>query len=108
MQSFLAAVKGKGLRVSVLFDQDTHVWTIETGPSEASQLPSRNELLARVSAFKTNLHVSPERITQIERETIEQSQSLLWYVVRRCRLTASMFGKVVQRLPSTPPDSLVK
>ena len=94
--------------MSILFDKDTQVWTAETGPSEASQLPSRNELLARVSAFKTSLHLPPEKIRQLERETTDQSQSPLWYAARRYRLTASMFGKVVQRLPSTPTDSLVK
>ncbi len=95
---------------SVLFDKDTRVWT-ETGavgPSETSQMPSRNELLERVTAFKKSLCLSSERIRQMERETTEQSQSSLWYSARRYRLTASVFGKVFQRLPTTPPDSLVK
>ena len=115
LEGFLAAVKGKGLGVSVLLDKDTRVWTGEessqksaVGPSEGSQLPSRSELLERVAAFKESLRLSPERIRRIERETIDQSQSSLWYSVRRYRITASMFGKVFQRLPSTPPDSLVK
>ena len=73
-----------------------------------SQLPSRSDLSERVIAFKESLHVSPEKIRQIERETKDQAQSPLWYFARRYRLTASVFGKVYQRLPSTPPDSLVK
>ena len=105
LQSFLASVKGRGLGVSVLFDKDTQVWTDQDASVET---PSRGDLMERVSAFKESLHVSPERIRQIERETKDQSQSALWYSARRYRLTASVFGKVYQRLPSTPPDSLVK
>ena len=33
--------------------------------------------------------------------------SLNWFSARRYRLIASMFGKAIERLPSTP-DSLVK
>ena len=49
LQKFLAAVKGKGLGVSVLFDTDTCVWTDDensaVGTSDESHLPSRNELM---------------------------------------------------------------
>jgi hypothetical protein len=48
---------------------------------ETPHLPSRSDLMERVSAFK--IHVSPERIRQIERETKDQSQSALWYSARR-------------------------
>ena len=114
LQNFLATVKGKGLGVSLLLDKDTRVWT-ETNEegasvhsSESPSLPSRDDLKERVSAFKECLHVTPEKIRQIERETKDQSRSAFWYSVRRYRITASVFGKVYKRLPSTPPDSLVK
>ena len=98
----------KGLGVSVLFDKDTQVWTDQDALVETPHLPSRSDLMEQVSTFKESIHVSPERIRQIERETKDQSQSALWYSTRHYRLTASVFGKVYQRLPSTPPDSLVK
>ena len=114
LQNFLATVKGKGLGVSLLLDKDTRVWT-ETNEegasvhsSESPSLPSRDDLKERVPAFKECLHVTPEKIRQIERETKDQSRSAFWYSVRRYRITASVFGKVYKRLPSTPPDSLVK
>lgn len=114
LQSFLTSVKGKGLGVSVLLDEDTRVWAVEgeggasVDSSESPSLPSRDELKERVLAFKKNLHLTPERIRQIERETKHQSQTALWFSARRYRLTASMFGKVYKRLPNTPPDCLVK
>ena len=112
LKDFLTAVKGKGLGVSSLFDKDMRVWTDDeisaVGASDQPRLPSRDELIERVTAFKECLRLTPEKIREIERETIDQSQSSLWYTARRYRLTASSFGKVFQRLPSTPPDSLVK
>ena len=112
LRKFITTVKGKGLGVSVLFDKDTRVWTgddnFAVGTVDEPHLPSRNELIERVTAFKESLRLAPDKIREIERETIDQSQSSLWYSARRYRLTASMFGKVLQRLPSTPPDSLVK
>lgn len=44
---------------------------------------------------------------EIEQSTRDQSQSSLWYSVRRYRITASHFGDVYRRLPTTPPQSLV-
>lgn len=43
----------------------------------------------------------------IEQLTREQSHTTLWYNVRRYRLTASYFGLVRNRRPSTSPHSLV-
>ena len=36
------------------------------------------------------------------------TQSSLWHSARCYQLTGSSFGEVFQRLPSTPPDSLMK
>ena len=114
LQNFLASVKGRGLGVSLLLDKDTRVWT-ETSDEGASldssgypSLPSQDDLKERVSAFKECLRIKPEKIRQIERDTKDQSRSALWYAVRRYHITASVFGRVYKRLPSTPPDSLVK
>ena len=39
--------------------------------------------------------------------TRDQSQCALWYSVRKYQITASFFGQIRQRLPTTPPHSLV-
>ena len=66
------------------------------------------EIKRKVAAFKETLRVTPYKIREIERSTTEQSKSALWYSVRRYRLTASVFGRVLHMLPSTPPDAFVK
>ena len=37
--------------------------------------------------------------------TRDQSQCALWYSVRKYQITASFFGQIRQRLPTTPPHS---
>lgn len=44
---------------------------------------------------------------EIEQSTRDQSHSSLWFSVRRSRLTASHFGEIYRRRPSTSPHSLV-
>ena len=60
-----------------------------------------------VSAFKESLKVTPEKASEIEREIRDQHASQLWHSVHKYRLSASCFGEVQHRLPSTPPDSHV-
>ena len=109
ISNFLSAVKGKNIGVSVLFDPDTRVWADNTEElATLPSIPSREELLHRVAEFKSSLSIGAEAIRQIEQDTTDQTESPAWYSARRYRLTASSFGKVVHRLPSTPPDALVK
>ena len=95
-----------------LFDKDMCVWTdgdiSAVGTSNQPHLPLRNEFTERVMACIESLRLTREKIRETEGETIDQSQSSLWYSARRYQLTASSFGKVFQRLRSTPPDSIVK
>ena len=98
--------------MSVLFDSDCRVWNSDSiaqmTPVSESCLPSKDNLIERVQAFKESLRLSPEQIRALERDTVGQSLSPQWYNARRYRLTASTFGRVFHMLPSTPPDSLVR
>jgi len=61
-----------------------------------------------VTSFKESLRVTPDEIREIEQNTREQHKSPLWFSARCFRLTASVFGRILYFLPSTPPDALVK
>ena len=77
----------------------------------SSGLPTqqfRDEIIQKVTAFKESLTVTADEVREVERNTRDQYQSPLWYSVRQFWLTASVFGRIFQRLPTTPPDSLVK
>ena len=116
MKDFLKKVKGKGIGVSVLLDTDVRVWegsceghlVAVPVPATEPHIPSRKELMERVTAFKQALELSPQQIRELEQSTRDQHLSDLWYSARRYRLTASMFGTILQLKPTTPPDSLVK
>ena len=111
LTGFLAKMQGKGLGVSLLLDPKMRVWKEGSTSSAVSEgppcLPSKEELIQRVSTLKDSLKLSPQEIREIERNTKDQHQSPLWHSQRRFRLTASYFGEIRRRLPSTPPDSLV-
>ena len=77
-------------------------------PENQPMLPSKEKLIKRVKSFKESQKLTPEKIRELEWGTTDQTQSSLWYSARRYRLTASIFGRIYHRLPSTRPDSLVK
>ena len=110
METFLKAVKGKGLGVSMLLDDDAKVKKSDSVmvSSALPTPPCRDEIIQKVTAFKESLTVTADKVREVERNTRDQHQSPFWYSVRRFRLTASMFGRIFKRLPTTPPDSLVK
>ena len=108
LPELLEKVRGKGLSISLSLDPLTKFWS---DPSHATsgepRLPSKAELQASVSALKASLALSPEKVRDIEQHTRNQSHTSLWYEARRYRLTASFFGAVSRRRPSTSPHSLV-
>ena len=112
LQEFLQKVKGEGLGVSVLKDPDIQMWKDEDTEQALSpvsyKLPSRDDIITRVEAFKRSLTVTAEQIREIEQNTQGQSQPSLWFSARRYRLTASVFGRILHRKLDTPPDTLVK
>ena len=63
--------------------------------------------MERVSEFKKSLHLPLDKCRDIEMKTRDQSQCSLWYSVRKYRITASYFGLIYHRLPTTAPHSLV-
>ena len=87
-------MKGKGLGVSVMFNESLRIWQDDEESSESVKfnLPPKSELIDRVDKFRSSLNVTVEEIRAIEKKTIDQDQSSLWYSVRRYRLTTSTFG----------------
>ena len=118
LDTFLEAMKGKGLGVSLLFDPTVRVWrnsTSSAGPSTAPptctpedyNIVPKQVLQAEVASLKKSLSVSEADICRIERETREQRNSHKWFQMRRLRITASYFGEIRRRKKTTKPDSLV-
>ena len=55
-----------------------------------------------------NLIVAHEDILEIERNSREQSDSDVWYLERRKRVTASNFGSIIKRKKKIHPTSILK
>ena len=107
LPQLLKDLDGENLCVSLLLDpcyKSTEYLQLQpTGTS----LPDESNLKSTITAFKETLQTSPEQIHEIERNTTMQSQSAQWFAVRKYRITASLFGEVLQRRKETPPDNLV-
>ena len=108
LPTLLDKVRGKELCISLLLDSSTQYWNHDKREdSTTPTLPSVDHIRKTVKEFKKCLAITEEKAREIERDTREQCNSPLWFNVRRYRLTASHFGDVYRRKPSTPPDSLV-
>lgn len=107
LPALLQNIRGENLCVSLLFDKDYRYWDSSALCSPDPALPNMPALRSTVNAFKASLAVTDEEIRRIERETVGQRNSSRWYDVRRYRITASIFGIILQRKPETLPDSLV-
>ena len=107
LKLFLSKVRGDGLGVSLLLDEECRCWSSGSKQSLPPELPTKEELQKRVALFKESLNLPPHEIREIEQSTRDQSQSPLWHTVRKYRITASHFGAVFQRKPTTPPQALV-
>ena len=105
--NLLKKVKGDHLGVSVLLDEDYVDQGSQTLEPSTFDLPDVAALRRTVEAFKKSLEISHTDAREIERKTREQRLSSVWYSVRRYRLTASRFGDVISRKPTTPPEKLV-
>ena len=103
--TFVQKMKERNLRVSLLLDPSTQVWTEET--TEALAVVSTEQLRKSVAAFKESLKLPTAELRRIERETRGQSRSSLWFSVCKYRITASHFGEIFKHLPTTPLHHLV-
>ena len=116
LNKFIETTKGRWSCVSLLFDESTRVWLKhQLQPAEEKSLVpteynicSKEIIQSEVAAFKESLKIDEAGINGIERETREQTKSHNWYHLQRLRLTASHFGEILRRRPSTKPDALVK
>ena len=106
----LNKLKGEQFCVSLLLDPSAcHL----DRPVEATMkrfahnIPDSSSLGTTISAFKESLNVTEFDARYIERDTREQRNSSLWFSVRRYKITASIFGAILSRKESTPPDNLV-
>lgn len=109
LPTLLDKVRGKGLAISLLLDPKTRCWSGDTSTAQPMQLqlPCIEDLRESVAELKKSLQLPAEKCREIELKTRDQSLSSLWFSVRRYRITASYFGVIYRRLPTTPPHSLV-
>jgi hypothetical protein len=98
----LKQLKGEQLCISLLLDPQYQVKPSQQ-PS-AHNVPDAPQLKETIAAFRKSLD---DQAREIERSTRDQRNCPLWFNVRRHRITASFFGCVTSRKPTTPPDSLV-
>ena len=80
------------------------------GPSSIQSEITSTELDCLCSEYKKDLTLSKQDAQQIEEDTRQQSDDPtgMWANLRRCRLTASNFGKICKRRLTTPVASMVK
>lgn len=108
MKPLLEKLRDEGLCVSLLLDCKTcSLDEGETSASSTPHLPSNSDLQSTVEAFIKSLEVSEEEARSTERKTVQQTDSPLWFSVRKYRITASMFGDVMRLKDTTHPHNLV-
>jgi putative phage-type endonuclease len=81
------------------------------GPNAAELDISEEDLKLKMNLLLEKLNKEAENeqiIKEIEKKTIGQSDNIEWHEIRKNRLTASQFGKVITRRPNTPCHNLVK
>ena len=82
LKMFLSKVRGQGLGVSLLFDEECRCWSTTTEQPLTPVLPTKEKLRERVEEFKKSLCMPSHQLREIEQSTREQSQSSLWHSVR--------------------------
>lgn len=86
----------------------TQASTNDYGPDATQPDISPEELQRLCQEYKSSLNVSQSERERIERATLDQAGDILWFEQRKCRLTASNFGTIARRRPTTPVGRSVK
>ena len=108
IQELLDKVRGEQLGISLLLDPNYRQRSVESVQEPSSHcIPTKASLMETIAAFKRSLQISDDKAREIERNTREQRLSSLWFSVRQYRITSSLFGNILTRRATTPPDSLV-
>lgn len=67
-----------------------------------------DEFIVKQNEFLESLKKTHSEILSLERDTIDQSNSDIWILKRRKRITASMIGQICKMKPTTPCTSIIK
>ncbi|XP_065067596.1 uncharacterized protein LOC135693138 [Rhopilema esculentum] len=73
--------------------------------NDVSELQLKEEIIQNIIS---KVGISVEKSIEICTKTIQQSEEPAWYLERAKRITASIFGKVLNRRPNNYPSSLIK
>jgi hypothetical protein len=74
----------------------------EDSPESAESLPKRRVL------FKEQINLTQEKRIGLFESTIDQSNNELWFKERKTRITGSICGRILKRIPSIYPSSILK
>lgn len=108
LPELLQELKHEHLCISLLYDPECRQDALEEAQQPASyNVPNIADLTDAMAAFKETLKISRDVAREIEKSTQQQRLSTKWYSVRKYRITASLFGAILSRRLTTPPDSLV-
>ncbi|CAK1578234.1 unnamed protein product [Parnassius mnemosyne] len=64
--------------------------------------------ITKKAEFLESLQKTHSEILSLERDTVDQSNSDIWIVERRKRITASIIGQICKMKPTTPCTSIIK
>ena len=81
LSTFLSNVRGQGLGVSLLFDEDYRCWSTETEKPLTPVLPMKEKVYEMVEEFKKSLQMQPHQLREIGQSTRDQSKNPLWHSV---------------------------
>ena len=69
LKTLLGKVRGQGLGISLLFDEECRCWSTTTEQPLTPVLPTKEQLRERVEEFKKSLCMPPHKLREIEQST---------------------------------------
>ena len=73
LKTLLGKVRGQGLGISLLFDEECRCWSSSVEQPLTPVLPTKEKLRERVEKLKKSLCMPPHQLREIEQSTREQS-----------------------------------